>query len=260
MDLTFDRGDPSNPKGHAFLVFTNSAEPGEIWATYLVVLPITIDITKYVPPFLMGQIGDAGVKELSAFAFPPFPEQVESYEGLEEIADLREDDVIHGGPFNPSDVVSAMTRVNDVLQGYADSCANLAPPEEGDEELAAASEFAPDDSEGLGVNEVMYSLMNDGDKLSELTKLVGRLRYAVEGGEEVMAREAETDILTLSRLLPANHQIPRLLEVAKAAGGANAELAHLYLQRCFHIMQEEYARLGELDARIRALESGQGQT
>ena len=113
-----------------------------------------------------------------------------------------------------------------------------------------------DEPEGLGINEVMYSLMNDGDKLSELTKLVGRLRYAVEGGEEVMVREAESDILTLSRLLPENHQIPRLLEVAKIAGNANAELAHLYLQRCFLILREEYASLSELDSRIRMLESG----
>ena len=257
MDLTFDRGDPNQPKGHAFLVFTNSAEPGEIWATYLVVLPIALDVAKYVPPFLMGQIGEAAPKDLSAFAFPPFPEQVTSYEDLEELADSREDDVIHGGPFNPSDVISAISTVNEVLLTYADSCAELASPDDDADALAETSEAASDEAEGFGVNEVLYSLMNDNDKLSELTKLVGRLRYAVEGGEEMMAKEAETDILTLSRLLPANHQIPRLLEVAKSTGDANAELAHLYLQRCFHIMQEEYARLSELDARIRALESGQ---
>ncbi len=250
MDLTFENGSPDSPRGHAFLVFTNSASPDEMWATYLVVLPISIDLAKYVPPFLMGQLGDSADHDLSAFAFPPFPEKIESYDQLTELAAERGDDVILGGAIDPSDVVTAMSTVSDVLQQYTDACASL---DEDAEELEAV-----ESPEGFGINEVMYSLMNDGDKLSELTKLVGRLRYAVEGGEEVMVREAESDILTLSRLLPDTHQIPRLLEVAKVAGNANAELAHLYLQRCFLILREEYANLSELDSRIRILESGQG--
>ncbi len=250
MDLTFENGSPDTPRGHAFLVFQNSVGPGEVWATYLVVLPISIDLAKYVPPFLMGQLGDSADHDLSAFAFPPFPEKIESYDHLTELAAERGDDVILGGAIDPSDVVTAMSTVSDVLQQYTDACASL---DHEDEELEAL-----EDPEGFSINEVMYSLMNDGDKLSELTKLVGRLRYAVEGGEEVMVREAESDILTLSRLLPDTHQIPRLLEVAKVAGNANAELAHLYLQRCFLILREEYANLSELDSRIRILESGQG--
>ena len=255
MDLNFEKGRPDNPRGHAFLVFTDSASPGDMWATYLVVLPISIDLAKYVPPFLMGQLGDAD-HDLSAFAFPPFPEKIESYDQLTELAAERKDDVIMAGAIDPSDVVSAMTSVSAALQQYADTCASLDPD---DEDVDLALE-APDEPEGLGINEVMYSLMNDGDKLSELTKLVGRLRYAMEGGEEVMVRETESDILTLSRLLPENHQIPRLLEVAKATGNANAELAHLYLQRCFLILREEYANLSELDSRIRMIESRQEPT
>ena len=253
MDLTFDKGNPKSPKGHAFLVLSNSASPGEMWATYLVVLPISIDLAKYVPPFLMGQLGDTTDHDLSAFAFPPFPEKIESYDQLTELAAEREDDVILAGAIDLSDVVTTMSTVNEALQQYADTCASLEPEDE------VEVEEAIDESEGLGINEVMYSLMNDGDKLSELTKLVGRLRYAVEGGEEVMVREAESDILTMSRLLPENHQIPRLLEVAKAGGNANAELAHLYLQRCFHILREEYANLSDLDSRIRLIESRREQ-
>ena len=250
MDLTFEKGSPNNPRGHAFLVFTDSTSPGDMWATYLVVLPISIDLAKYVPPFLMGQLGDAD-HELSAFAFPPFPEKIESYDQLTELAAERKDDVILAGAIEPSNVVTAMSTVSAALQQYADACASLDPEEEDVE--------AVDEAEGFGINEVMYSLMNDGDKLSELTKLVGRLRYAMEGGEEVMVKEAESDILTMSRLLPENHQIPRLLEVAKAGGNANAELAHLYLQRCFLILREEYANLSDLDSRIRLIESRREQ-
>ncbi len=253
MDLVFERGSQNQPRGHALLFFRNSADTEELWATYLVVLPITVDVSKYVPPFLMNQIGEFGPKDLSAFAFPPFPEQIRDYDYLTELANIRDDDIVFGGSIDPSDVVSAMTVVNDVVENYTQAYSDLAP-------VAQPAEALPShEAEGLSINEVMYGLMSDGDKLGELTKLVGRLRFAVEGGEEAMAREAESDIIVLSKLLPENHQIPRLVEAAKSSGSGNAKLANLYLQRCFHILQEEYVRLGELDAEIRALEAEEGQ-
>ena len=82
-------------------MLSNSASSGELWATYLVVLPISIDLAKYVPPFLMGQLGDTTDHDLSAFAFPPFPEKIESYDQLTELAAEREDDVILAGAIEP---------------------------------------------------------------------------------------------------------------------------------------------------------------
>ncbi|MCH8108862.1 MAG: hypothetical protein IIB15_01920, partial [Chloroflexi bacterium] len=242
-------GRAAQPRGHALLYFRNSANPEELWDTYLVVLPILVDVSKYVPPFLMNQMGEFGPKDLSAFAFPPAPEQIADYTYLEKLATAREDDILLGGSINPSDVASAMMIVNEVVQKYAELCSGVMPTEQSQEAIPI------DETEGFGINEVLYGLMSDGDKLSELTKLVGQLRFAVEGGEEALANEAEMDIVTLARLLPESNQISRLIEVTKANSARDAKLADLYLQRCFYLLQEEYVKLGEVETEIRTLEA-----
>ena len=250
MDIVFERGSREEAKGHALLYFRGSSNPEEIWATYLVILPITVDISKYVPPFLMSQVGDLGPKALSGFAFPPAPEQVVGLEYIQELAAVRGDDILFGGTMNPTDVPSAMMAVNEGVQWYAEIYSHLVadsqpPGAEADEEAAE-----------LGVNEVLYGLMSDSDKLSELTKLIGKLRFASEGAEEALIREAETDIHLLAKHLPEDHQVSRLIEAAKAVGSGSERLTALLLQRCFHMIQQEYVKLGQVEAEIKALESG----
>ena len=250
MDVVFERGSKEEPKGHALLYFRSSSDAQEAWGTYLVILPIAVDVSKYVPPFLMNQVGELGPKDLSAFAFPPAPEKVESHKHLEELADIRDDDILFGGTINPNDVASAMMSVNEMVQWYAELYGERTG-------VSQAVESAADETAaGFGVNEVLYGLMSDGDRLSELTKLVGRLRFAREGGEGSLMKEAEADINILSQYLPENHQAHRLIEAAKAGDSRGAVLADLYLQRCFYLIQEEYVKLGKVEEEIRALEAG----
>jgi hypothetical protein len=254
MDLVFEKGMKEEPKGHAFVYFRNSSDFDEIWATYLVMLPINVDVTKYVPPFLMNQMGELGAKDLSAFAFPPAPELMPSFAQLQGLADARADDIIFGGSINPADVPSAMMLVGDLVQQYADAYADLTGSldqgdtgsEEPDEALGA----------GFGVNEVLYGLMSENDRLNELTKLVGQLRFAVEGSEDSMVREAEADISLISGHFPDDHRIATLVDLIKSAGANGQELANLYLQRCFHVVHQEYVELGKIEERIHLLESG----
>ena len=253
MDVVFERGAREEPKGHALLYFRGASAPDEIWATYVVVLPITVDVSKYVPPFLMNQMGEIGPKDLSAFAFPPAPEKLGSYDELEMLANSRGDDVLFGGTINPADVSSALMSVNEAVQWYAGIYADLAPH--------SPSELAEGEAgSGLSVNEVVYGLMSDSDRLSELTKLVGKLRFTLEGGEAALMKEAEEDINILAKYLPENHQINRLIEVAQGGGQQSAELANLYLQRCFHLMQEEYSKLVQVEEEIKALEAGESSS
>lgn len=254
MDLTFEKGTKEEPKGHAFLYFRNSTNNEEIWATYVVMLPINVDVAKYVPPFLMNQLGDIGPQDLSAFAFPPAPELMESFAYLEDLAEAREDDIIFGGSIDPTDVASSMMLVGDTVQKYAEVYANLVG-------TLAQSEGASGEQDealgaGFGVNEVLYGLMNENDRLNELTKLVGRLRFAVEGTEESLVKEAEIDISLLSQHLPEDHRTATLVELIKNTGDNGEELANLYLQRCYHLVHEEYVDLGQVEERIRSLESG----
>lgn len=258
MDLTFEKGTREEPKGHAFLYFRNSMDRDEIWATYLVMLPINVDVTKYVPPFLMSQMGDLGPKDLSAFAFPPAPELLESFAYLEDLAEAREDDIIFGGSINPTDVTSTMMLVSDTVQKYADVYTRLASAMGANTVVEGNTSDGPGEalSPGYGVNEVLYGLMTEGDRLNELTKLVGRLRFAIEGGEVSLAREAEFDISLLSKNLPDDHRTAALVELIKSPGENGEELANLYLQRCFHVVNQEYVELGKIEERIRLLESG----
>lgn len=248
MDITFERGSEEKPRGHAFVYFKSSL--GEIWCTYVVMLPISFDVAKYVPPFLMNQMGDLGAKDLSAFAFPPAPEKLESYQYLQSLADARDDDILFGGTYDPNDVTAGMMAVSEAVQEYAGIYGKVLEIGQPSSEVGELLT-----EEDLGVSDVLYGLMSDGDKLSELTKLVGKMRFALEGNEISLAREAEIDINLLSKHLPENHRTSKLLQSVKYGGARGERLADLYLQRCFHIQREEYMLLGTVEEEIRTLES-----
>ncbi len=242
MTLSFELGNIESPKGHALLYFKDSVQ-GDFYATYIVLLPITVDVSKYVPPFLMNQVGEFGPGDMSAFAFPPAPEQVEGYDYLVDLAKKRQDDLIDGGEVTGTDVSSSMMKVNDVVQEYLELY----------EETYGTEALTLDESESaseLHVNDVLYSMMTEPDRLNELTKLVGRMRFAVESGENSIVKEVESDINALSEYLPETFQIHRLLKWATAVSDESSHITDLYLQRCFHLSREEYKELGEIEAQI----------
>ena len=249
MEITFERGDEAAPRGHAILYFRSRTDADEVWATYVVILPIAVDVSKYVPPFLMNQVEQAGATELSAFAFPPAPERVGSREELEQMASRREDDVLYCGTFDSGDVAGAMMSVNEAVQAYADRCVSVA--------AEVPDEVEEDDS--LGVNEVLYGLMNDADKLGELTSLVGKLKFAVEGSDDVQTREAEREMGALARHLPADNQVHLLVSAVKSSDSRGARLADLYLQRCYHLVKEEYREMADIDRQLAQMETGETQ-
>ena len=249
MANTFEKGSASQPKGHALLYFSSSSDAAEVWATYVVILPVSVDVTKYVPPFLMNQVGEIGPKDLSCFAFPPAPEKMSGKQEIEWLAETRDDDLLYGGVIVTSDVGSAMMAVTNAVQSYADLYTEHV---EASEPKAGTTE--PD---GLSVTDVMYGLMSDADKLSELTKLVGRLRFAVDVSDANVLQEAEQDIGIMARHLPDNHRIEDLVVAAKKSDSSGPVLADLYLKRCFLLIQQEYAKLGQLEDRIQAIESEQ---
>ncbi len=247
MDLQFELGDSANPKGHALVYFTDTST-GSCFASYVVLLPITVDVSKYVPPFLMNQVGEIGPGDMSAFAFPPAPEEVEGLEFLITLAETRHDDLIFGGDYTASDVTSAMMKVNDVVQAYLELY-------EDETELASGDSKVPiPQKTDYQVNDIMYSMMSESDKLGELTKLVGRMRYAIESDEETLVDETEADLTALSSYLPDIFQLPILIEWACKEGQRASDIANLYLRRCYHLSLEEYEDLGKVEEQIKALD------
>jgi len=272
MDLIFDKGDPQSPKGHALLYFRVDTEPDKVYATYVVTLPVKSDLTKYVPPFLASHLGNMPLSDLSAFAMPPVPESVGSFAELERLSLLREDDLVYGGSMFSFDLARMMETATEAVQVYSSLCSDAlamtSTPAEGataaiSEELretlqaplAAGPEAEPDEEpdESLNVNEVLFSFMSESDKLSELSKLLGRLRFAVDGSDHAAAEEVGGEIIVLSRHLPENFKVNDLLEAAKDNSEQSSQLAKLYIDRCFRLSAGEEVAATELDAQIELL-------
>ena len=86
MRATFERGDPSAPRGHALVYFRDSHDPDRIRASYLVIAPIEMDLAKYVPPMFAGQLSGMMPSGPTALPLPPVPEEIESLAWLERLA------------------------------------------------------------------------------------------------------------------------------------------------------------------------------
>ena len=78
--------------------------------------------------------------------------------------------------------------------------------------------------------------------------------FSMDGGEESLVKDAEVDITLLSKHLPDDYKTARLTEVVKSGLNDGEALANLYLQRCFHIVHEEYVELGKVEEQIKNIE------
>ena len=270
MDLVFDRGDSQNPRGHALLYFRVDTEPDKVYATYVVTLPVKSDLTKYVPPFLASHLGNLPLSDLSAFAMPPVPEAVNSFEELERLSQLREDDLVYGGSMFSFDLPRMMETATEAVQIYSSLCSEalgmISTAAEGAAEaigkelretLEAAAvpetEPEPEPDDSLNVNEVLFSFMSESDKLGELSRLLGRLRFAVDGADQSEADEVSAEITVLARHLPENFKVSDLLNVAKDNSERSSQLAKLYIDRCFRLSAGDAGAATELDAQIQLL-------
>ncbi len=254
MDLTFERGDGDSPRGHAVVYYRDSADRESVAATYVVVLPVSVDFSKYLPPFLAGQVPNLGDDAITAFAFPPSPEPAENHDAIVAMADARNDDLIFGGERQLSDVMGLLASVSEITEEYAGRYDALSggPKVEAD----SAGEVGSEDlrSVGGGVDDVVYGMMSEADQLSELTKLVGRLRYATEGGDSATADEAAANVRALGRHMASNRHIDRLLDAAVSPSDSGAKLAQLYLERAYSLLREDYLRVKTNDEEITATE------
>ncbi|SVC51418.1 uncharacterized protein METZ01_LOCUS304272 [marine metagenome] len=262
MDLSFDIGDPQRPKGHAVLYFRVDTEPDKVYATYVVTLPIKSDLGKYVPPFLATHLGGLPLNDLSAFAMPPLPEPVDSHAELERISQMRQDDLVYAGSMFSFDLPRMMESVTEAVQAYSDLWVKRFGDSEVStvgviEEAATPEPAAPDadDDQSFQVNEVLFGLMSESDKLAELARLLGSMRFAAEGGDAGTVDEMSREITTLARHLPETFQVSSLLAVAKDTSQKGSRLAQLYLDRCFRLSAGDYSAVQGLDDEIRALEA-----
>lgn len=247
MDLFFERGSKDAPKGHALVYFRQRYNQDQIMATYIITLPVKVDVAKYIPPMFAAQLQGMNAQELSGFAFPPFPEKVDSLAEIQRLAEARDDDLIDGGTGDADNPLDMVQVVNDLQQEYT--------------RLWQQSQEAsrpPALSAEPSVNELLYELMGETAKLSELSKLVGKLRFALEGSDPRLTKETEEEILALAKYLPENYRVSRILEVGGMASEKGSALAQLYLERCYKLYEEDYRRIQEVEEEIRRIEEETG--
>jgi hypothetical protein len=249
MLLNFERGSQAKPKGHAIAYLRNVANPDEVYATYLIVPPISIDLTKYMPPMFAGKFSLAELETVSAIPLPPVPEKVPGLAWLRQLAESREDDIIALGVSDVRDPQTMLGVTTEAAQEYLRSyqAAIGAQPKPVAEELPAAS----DDT----VQDVLYELMSDRDKLSEVAKLLGKLRYAIDSGDAPLAADATAEVEAVAKHLPAKYHTAEAIAAAKRPGEKGRRLLELHLARCYKLCDEDYRAVEALEAQIREAEA-----
>ncbi len=239
-----------SPRGHALVYFRDRMDSAKLYATYVVVFPLPVNIAKYVPPFLASSLGAASAAEISSFPMPPVPEDVDGYERLIQLAEARGDDLIYGGLHSPQDVAGGMQTVGEIAHEYSEIWSKF------DDAQKAPVLEEPEDV-GLNVNEVMYSLLGEKDRLNELSKLVVKFRYAVEGRDREMREEVSSELRTLARFLPERFHVGKLIDAAEDDSSRGTRLAQLYLERCYGLSDEDAAKVEDLEREIRSMEDAE---
>ncbi len=252
IQLEFETGDADNPVGHALVYFRDAQEPDQIGVTYIVILPVPLDIGKYMPPFLAGQMAEMSADVISSFAFPPAPEPFESFDEAMRLSTRRGDDLLFGGTIDLSDVFEAMEKVNEASTEYGRIYSEAHSVETGgsERELSTSESVEIDDE----LYDLMYGGMDEADLLTELSQQLGRMRYSVEGGDRSKAIETEAKIRAIGRYLPANREISKIIAAATSTSPRAAELAQLYVERAYCLYREDYLRLKKIDQDIAGIE------
>lgn len=249
MDLVFERGRADAPAGHALVYFTSQSD-GATLATYLVVLPISLQLSKYIPPMLAAQLPLAEMRSTGAVPLPPVPEPVESRAHLERLAELRRDDLISAGNASSSDIGRLMASVAEIAQRYAELYERALAQTPGPETAPRVA----DEMSDVSASEVIFGLMSEQQKLGELAKLASQIRYAVDGSDERQIADLSVELQRIARHLPASYQLDGFIAAAKQPGSVGRELSSLYLDRCFKLANEDYATLSQIDRDIARLQ------
>lgn len=275
MELEFDRGSRSHPSGHALVYFRDADDSDTIGVTYVVILPVPLDLSKYMPPFLATQVAEMTSETISSFAFPPAPEPVDGYDELMKLAELRGDDVVYAGSHSFTDAFGLMEKVSEATSRYSDVYAEAHvgsgdahvldvrvaddddddddDDEEEDKYFSSDAEMAVralDDEQTDVVDDLVYGSMAEADLLTELTSLLGRMRYAVDGGDATTAAESRSKIQAIGRYLPDNRKVSSLIAAASERTEQASQLAQLYLERAYCLYREDYLRLKKIEEDI----------
>jgi hypothetical protein len=261
MALRFELGDSDAPRGHAVLYARVSGGAGgaeRYVATYCIVLPIAFSMAKYLPPMLAGQMGMEAMGEgLSVVPIPPMLEDVADIAALRQTAERRDDDLCDLGTIALGDDSQRMFFGAQAAQEYGQIYARYQerwPSVPGPS--GATAETAPLDE--VDVDAVVTAILPERARLTEMARLLGQARYAMEVGDRQALDEATRELKRIARSLPEKYRADRLVSAALRDDVDGPRLAELYLQRAFKLADEDYIGIPPLDEQIKAIEGGEG--
>ena len=252
MNLEYVIGDSSRPRGHALLYFSRLNVQSSVLATYIVVLPSSVDVTKYMPPILAPQVTAGAMTNLSSFAFPPVPEEFESHLSIQQIADSRGDDLLFGGEIPSDDMAELLGKVNELVEQYASAYSLYINSIVTESETYQHTAFANDT---LQITDVLYEFMDLHQKLGELTTMLSKMRLALESDNQTLLEECKSEIDLLGKYVPRDFQLTKIADLATVKTDASQKLAQAYVDRCYKLAQEDYLGLQEVDAYIASIEN-----
>jgi hypothetical protein len=252
VQLRFELGDSQAPRGHAIVFTRGSGSAGTLMSTYCVVLPISFSIGKYLPPMFAAQMPTEALSEattMSVVPIPPMLEDTPSFEALRQLAERRDDDLCDMGTVLVTDdnqrmmfAAEAAAAYGQLYAAYLQSWPDVSQP-------GAATPL-----DDLNVEDVLAEVLSDRDRLAELTRSVGTLRYALEGNDRQLLAKTEQSMRRMAVGLAEKYRADQLIEAALRPDERGAQLAQLYLQRAYKLVDEDYAAIPPLERDIRELQ------
>ena len=258
MDMRFLRGDPQAPKGHAIFIARSTSDPRIVFCTYCIVPPTPLSLTKYLPSFLAAQLPAEELREannVNVMPIPPMLEEGSSFEHLQMLAERRDDDLCDLGSISPGDEGARMQRVAEGCQEYGQLYLNYTLTF-GEVPTSPISEIgeAGTPLDDLDAEDLLIQTMTERQRLTELGKLIGIARYALEGRDGNLLEETRRKMQRITGGLPDKYRSSELMNAAMDASERGARLAELYLERCFKLLDEEYADIPRIERAIRELQ------
>lgn len=258
MDLRFLRGDSRAPKGHVIFFARSTSNPRVVFCTYCIVPPMPLSLTKYLPPLLAAQLPVEELREASnvnVMPIPPMLEEGNSLEHLQMLADRRDDDLCDLGSINPTDEMARMQIVGEGCQEYGQlyfrysqtfgKISSTALPE--------LDEALPLDD--LNAEDLLVQTMTERERLTELGKLIGTTRYALEGHDTGQLEETKQKMQRIVSRLADKYRGNDLMKAVLDPSDRGAKLAQLYLGRGFKLLDEEYQDIPRIEQAIRELQN-----
>jgi hypothetical protein len=259
VQLQFDRGDPQAPRGHAILYARSGGADGPLLATYCVVLPISFSIGKYLPPMLSGQMPPealAGGAAMSVVPIPPMLEDAPGLPALQQLAERRDDDLCDMGTIFLNDDSQRLNFAAEASAEYGQLMERYTRTWPAVEVEAPRGAGGP--SEDLDVDAVLAEVLSDRDRLAELARAVGTLRYAMEGHDQGLVEQTERRMRHMAAGLSEKYRADQLIAAALSSEPNAAQLAQLYLQRAYKLADEDYAAIPPIEREIHELRGEPG--